>query len=125
MTWRRMAVKPQSIAGCAAERILCACWRALAMGSGSEGSYANKPVRGTHIDEHYTAQKQKARPEKDGLLIITGRLPSLPHTRACSTIGAEGLNFRVRDGNGWDPFAKVTQNLPVLALRRNQTHSEL
>ena len=40
---------------------------------------------------------------------LTGRLPSLPHTRACSTIGAEGLNFRVRDGNGWDPLAKVTQ----------------
>src|ERR1700730_16056883 len=42
---------------------------------------------------------------------LTGRLPSLPHTRACSTIGAERLNFRVRDGNGWIPLAKVTQNL--------------
>ena len=49
------------------------------------------------------------------LLKITGRLPSLPHTRACSTIGAERLNFRVRDGNGWDPLAKVTQNLPTSA----------
>ena len=44
------------------------------------------------------------------LLKITGRLPTLPHTCACSTIGAEGLNYRVRDGNGWVPFAKVTQN---------------
>jgi hypothetical protein len=34
----------------------------------------------------------------------------LSHTLgACSTIGAEGLNFRVRDGNGWNPFATVTQ----------------
>src|ERR1700689_939262 len=41
---------------------------------------------------------------------LIGQLPTLPHTRACSTIGAEGLNFRVRDGNGWDPFARVTQN---------------
>ena len=54
---------------------------------------------------------KKARPLWAGLRVLTGRLPSLPHTRACSTIGAEGLNFRVRDGNGWDPLAKVTQNL--------------
>ena len=40
---------------------------------------------------------------------ITGQLPTLPHTCACSTIGAEGLNFRVRDGNGWVPLAMVTQ----------------
>src|SRR5947209_12093031 len=45
---------------------------------------------------------------------LIGRLPSLPHTCACSTIGAEGLNFRVRDGNGWDPFATTTQNLSTL-----------
>ena len=44
-----------------------------------------------------------------GLLDLSGRLPTLPHTCACSTIGAEGLNFRVRDGNGWDPLAMVTQ----------------
>ena len=44
-------------------------------------------------------------------LDLIGRRPTLPHTRACSTIGAEGLNFRVRDGNGWDPFARITQNL--------------
>ena len=25
-----------------------------------------------------------------------------------STIGAKGLNFRVRDGNGWFPLAMVT-----------------
>src|SRR5579864_7332543 len=41
---------------------------------------------------------------------ITGQLPTLPHTCACSTIGAEGLNCRVRDGNGWVPLARVTQN---------------
>jgi hypothetical protein len=41
---------------------------------------------------------------------LIGQLPTLPHTRACSTIGAEGLNFRVRDGNGWDPLAMVTQS---------------
>ena len=27
---------------------------------------------------------------------------------ACSTIGPAGLNFRVRDGNGWIPRGKIT-----------------
>ena len=45
------------------------------------------------------------------VLILIGQLPTLPHTRACSTIGAEGLNFRVRDGNGWNPLATVTQSV--------------
>ncbi len=40
---------------------------------------------------------------------LIGRLPTLPHTRACSTIGAERLNFRVRDGNGWNPLADITR----------------
>ena len=44
-----------------------------------------------------------------GLLNETGRLPTLPHSCLCSTIGAEELNFRVRDGNGWVLLAKVTQ----------------
>ena len=45
-----------------------------------------------------------------GFCCLIGQLPTLPHTRACSTIGAEGLNFRVRDGNGWVPLAMITQN---------------
>ena len=42
---------------------------------------------------------------------LTGRLPTLPHSCLCSTIGAEELNYRVRDGNGWVLLAKVTQKL--------------
>ena len=34
-----------------------------------------------------------------------------PTRKPCSTIGSEGLNFRVRDGNGWDPFDKATGKL--------------
>ena len=30
-------------------------------------------------------------------------------SRNSSTIGAEELNFRVRDGNGWDLFAMITR----------------
>ena len=33
------------------------------------------------------------------------RRPTLPQ---CSTIGATGLNGRVRDGNGWNPCAIAT-----------------
>ena len=44
-----------------------------------------------------------------GFCCLIGQLPTLPHTRACSTIGAGRLNFRVRDGNGWIPLATVTQ----------------
>src|SRR5215212_1788134 len=36
------------------------------------------------------------------------RRPTLPHTNACSTIGAEGLNCRVRNGNGCFPLATAT-----------------
>jgi hypothetical protein len=40
---------------------------------------------------------------------LIGRRPTLPPTCAGSTIGAEELNFRVRDGNGCDLLATVTQ----------------
>ena len=53
--------------------------------------------------------KAKPRAFARGFLSLIGRLPTLPHTRACSTIGAERLNYRVRDGNGWDPLARITQ----------------
>ena len=38
------------------------------------------------------------------------RRPTLPGRVQPSTIGAEGLNFCVRDGNRWDPFAITTGN---------------
>lgn len=37
------------------------------------------------------------------------RRPTLPGTPVPSTIGAERLNYRVRDGNGCDPLAKTTE----------------
>ena len=43
--------------------------------------------------------------------------PTLPHTFACSTIGPAGLNFRVRDGNGWIPRGKITDKLIARASR--------
>ena len=47
------------------------------------------------------------------LRLIIRRRPTLPGRVQPSTIGAEGLNFCVRYGNRWDPFAIVTGNCIV------------
>src|SRR3954447_15885045 len=41
------------------------------------------------------------------------RRPTLPQPLGCSTIGAERLNFRVRDGTGCFPFAMAAVTLAV------------
>ena len=53
-------------------------------------------------------------------LLVMGprRRPTLPHKKSCSTIGAEELNDRVRDGIGCDLFAKTTENYVFLTLLR-------
>ena len=48
---------------------------------------------------------------REGLLIrLIRRRPTLPGGLPPSTIGAGGLNCRVRDGNGCDPTAMATEN---------------
>ena len=51
-------------------------------------------------------------------VINSRRRPTLPHSYPCSTIGPEGLNFRVRDGNGCDPLGIATEKTFRLRLRR-------
>src|SRR4051794_12531448 len=46
------------------------------------------------------------------------RRPTLPQPLGCSTIGAEGLNFRVRDGTGCFPFAMAAVTLADHTLPR-------
>ena len=54
---------------------------------------------------------QKAQAKLLGLSVMgPRRRPTLPHKRSCSTIGAEELNDRVRDGIGCDLFAMTTEN---------------
>ena len=53
------------------------------------------------------------------------RRPTLPHSCPCSTIGAEGLNFRVRDGNGCLPFAIATENLNSATVNLNMGYKLL
>ena len=57
--------------------------------------------------------------------MFIGRRPTLPHTRACSTIGAERLNYRVRDGNGWNPLATVTQTCRAASLAISSRRSRV
>jgi hypothetical protein len=52
---------------------------------------------------------KKAAPEGDLLLGEIRRRPTLPGSLLPSTIGAGGLNFRVRYGNGCDPSAMATE----------------
>ena len=40
---------------------------------------------------------------------VKWRRPTLP--RVCSTIGAVGLNFSVRNGKRWNPVAITTGNI--------------
>src|SRR2546425_4855986 len=42
-----------------------------------------------------------------GFSLLSRRCPTLPRRCQRSTIGAGGLNFRVRNGNGCDPSAMV------------------
>ena len=42
-------------------------------------------------------------------MIYSRRRPTFPHSYPCSIIGPEGLNFRVRDGNGCDPLGIATE----------------
>src|SRR3954465_1838886 len=57
------------------------------------------------------AQNTKARAPGPGSKLIPRRRPTLPRGFPRSTIGAEGLNGRVRNGNGCGPFAKITGKL--------------
>ena len=44
------------------------------------------------------------------------RRPTLPQPLGCSTIGAEGLDFRVRDGTGYFPFAMAAVTLEITSM---------
>jgi hypothetical protein len=60
-------------------------------------------------------KKERARLISQSGSYLCRQRPTLPHTFACSTIGPAGLNFRVRDGNGWIPRGKITDKLRRIA----------
>src|SRR5207302_7716907 len=43
--------------------------------------------------------------------VVVRRCPTLPHPPGCSTIGAVGLSFRVRNGTGRFPHAMTAVTL--------------
>ncbi len=63
-------------------------------------------------------QRAPTRYYTDGgsLLFYSRRRPTFPHSCPCSIIGPEGLNFRVRDGNGCDPLGIATEKSLVVTL---------
>src|ERR1700677_4267999 len=63
-------------------------------------------------------EKEKANLISQTGLYLCRQRPTLPHTFACSTIGPAGLNFRVRDGNGWSPRGKITDKSQLSAIGR-------
>src|ERR1035437_6766585 len=61
-----------------------------------------------------TANAKEPRPVVPGggsFTMYVRRRPTLPHRHQCSTIGAEGLSFRVRNGAGRFPFAMTAVTL--------------
>ncbi len=77
-------------------------------------SVATVPSAAAHHNATTTETEKANLISQTGLYLCRQR-PTLPHTFACSTIGPAGLNFRVRDGNGWNPRGKITDNLRRLA----------
>ena len=53
-----------------------------------------------------------------GLFIKSRQCPTLPRGCPPSTIGANGLNFRVRNGNGCIPIAITTANFFLKTLQQ-------
>ena len=62
----------------------------------------------TNVKKILCTRSQKKAPIYEAFLIVSGNV-LLSHTGLpCSTIGAVGLNFRVRDGIGCFPYAIAT-----------------
>src|SRR5580765_3007929 len=70
--------------------------------------YGRKCVDGIVSRGRPKSEEARGRPRAS---ILSRRCPTLPRRCQRSTIGAEGLNFRVRNGNGCDPSAMVAGKL--------------
>ena len=56
----------------------------------------------------YLQRKRSSSDESDELLCMKKKAASYSPALLCSTIGAGGLNFSVRDGKRWDTAAITT-----------------
>jgi hypothetical protein len=74
------------------------------------GQQAWRTILSVAVRRQRRAENGLEPPQRRGLEQVRDRRrPTLPGTHVPSTIGAGGLNFRVRDGNGWDPSAMATE----------------
>src|SRR4026209_2948853 len=74
----------------------------------------DKPLRLSLRKVGFAARGQKRRarrPFDHRALFVTRQRPTFPLPRGSSSIGLGGLNFRVRDGNGWGPSGMATGNI--------------
>ena len=62
-----------------------------------------------HWQNRISIHKEKAPSSFELRAFVKWRRPTLP--RVCSTIGAVGLNFSVRNGKRWNPVAITTGNI--------------
>ena len=85
----------------------------------SSGLFIVRLYRKAYRDVHFLLGTQKTQGRPLAIEIASNlpwgmfvrRCPTLPHRGRCSTIGAEGLSFRVRDGTGRFPFAMTAVTL--------------
>jgi hypothetical protein len=70
-------------------------------------AFCRNPERSAAESKDLVSKEKAVEISLNGLYLCRQR-PTLPHTFACSTIGPAGLNFRVRDGNGWNPRGVIT-----------------
>ena len=62
------------------------------------------------------ASQPSRQTKKEPIRLVGWRRPTLPQGCPCSTIGACGLNFRVRYGTGCTPTARIASPQEALAL---------
>jgi hypothetical protein len=78
-------------------------------GPGDMGRHATAPWASTRRLGPKTRRTHCRQTRSVRSSIEIRRRPTLPGDLSPSTIGADRLNFRVRDGNGCDPVAMVTE----------------
>src|SRR3569833_275572 len=74
-------------------------------------AHHTRPFSRRPLGLHCAVTIQKGPPDQAALsaFVYVRRCPTLPHRLRCSTIGAGGLNFRVRNGTGWFTTAMTTE----------------
>ena len=65
-----------------------------------------RPRTRGRVDSRVYMRKAPASFDAEAFFLKKRRLPTLP--RVCSTIGAGGLNFSVRNGKRWNPATITT-----------------